>query len=44
MQAKTNNTTTMRGREAEEWVARYLEANVQREVARNFRIRVWRST
>jgi putative endonuclease len=29
----------MRGREAEERAARYLEAHGQREVARNFRIR-----
>lgn len=39
MQAKTNDTTTTRGREAEERAARYLTAHGQREVARNFRIR-----
>ncbi|MFZ1900241.1 MAG: YraN family protein, partial [Azonexus sp.] len=39
MQAKTNDTTTTRGREAEERAARHLESRGLRVVARNFRIR-----
>jgi putative endonuclease len=39
MQAKTNDTTTTRGREAEERAARYLESCGMRVVERNFRIR-----
>ena len=39
MQAKTNDTTTTRGREAETLAARYLEAHGQRVLTRNFRIR-----
>ncbi len=39
MQAKANDTTTMRGREAEERAARYLERCGQRIVERNFRVR-----
>ena len=39
MQAKTNDTTTTRGREAETLAAHYLEAHGQRVLARNFRIR-----
>jgi putative endonuclease len=39
MQAKTNDTTTMRGREAEERAARHLEGRGLRVVERNFRIR-----
>jgi len=39
MQAKTDNTTTTRGREAEARAARYLEAQDHRVIARNFRIR-----
>jgi putative endonuclease len=39
MQAKANDTTTTRGREAEERAARHLEQCGLRVVARNFRIR-----
>jgi putative endonuclease len=39
MQAKTNDTTTTRGREAEERAARYLESRGQQVISRNFRIR-----
>jgi putative endonuclease len=39
MQAKTNDTTTTRGREAEERAARHLEGHGLRVVERNFRIR-----
>ncbi len=39
MQAKTNDTTTTRGREAETLAAQYLERHGQRVVARNFRVR-----
>ena len=39
MQAKANDTTTTRGREAEERAARHLERCVQRIVERNFRVR-----
>lgn len=39
MQAKTNDTTTTRGREAEALAARHLESCGQRVVERNFRIR-----
>ncbi len=39
MQAKTNDTTTQRGREAEARAARYLERCGLREIRRNFRIR-----
>ncbi len=39
MQAKANDTTTMRGREAEERAARHLERCGQRIVERNFRVR-----
>ncbi len=39
MQTKINDTTTARGREAEERAARYLESRGQREISRNFRIR-----
>jgi putative endonuclease len=39
MQAKTNDTTTTRGREAEDQAARYLEQRGLRVIARNFRIR-----
>ena len=39
MQAKTNDTTTMRGREAEALAARHLEGCGLRVVERNFRIR-----
>ena len=39
MQAKTNDTTTMRGREAEERAAHHLERCGQRIVERNFRVR-----
>ncbi|MGB7502776.1 MAG: YraN family protein [Azonexus sp.] len=39
MQAKTNDTTTTRGREAEERAARHLEGRGLRVVERNFRIR-----
>ena len=39
MQAKTNDTTTTRGREAEALAARHLEGCGQRVVERNFRIR-----
>ncbi len=39
MQAKTNDTTTARGREAEERAARHLERHGLRIVERNFRVR-----
>ncbi len=39
MQAKTNDTTTARGREAESRAADYLARQGLRLVARNFRIR-----
>ena len=39
MQAKDSDTTTMRGREAEERAARHLERCGQRIVERNFRVR-----
>lgn len=39
MQAKTNDTTTARGREAEDKAARHLERAGLRIVARNFRVR-----
>ena len=39
MQAKTNDTTTARGREAEALAAQYLECYGARVVTRNFRIR-----
>ena len=39
MQAKANDTTTMRGREAEERAARHLERCGQRIVERNFQVR-----
>ena len=39
MQAKTNDTTTGRGREAETQAAAYLEERGLRLVERNFRIR-----
>jgi putative endonuclease len=39
MQAKTNDTTTARGREAEALAAQYLECYGVRVVERNFRIR-----
>jgi putative endonuclease len=39
MQAKTNDTTTARGREAEALAAQYLECYGARVVERNFRIR-----
>ena len=39
MQAKTNDTTTVRGREAEERAARHLERHGLRVVERNFRVR-----
>ncbi len=39
MQAKTNDTTTARGREAEERAARHLERSGLQLVARNFRVR-----
>lgn len=39
MQAKTNDTTTTRGREAEALAARVLEARGLHVVTRNFRIR-----
>lgn len=39
MQAKTNDTTTSRGREAETRAARYLEGRGLRLVERNFRVR-----
>jgi len=39
MQAKTNDTTTTRGREAETLAAQYLTRHGLRIVARNFRIR-----
>ncbi len=39
MLAKANDTTTARGREAEERAARYLESRGQRIISRNFRIR-----
>jgi hypothetical protein len=36
MQAKSNNTTTTRVREAEALAARYLESYGQRDLERNF--------
>jgi len=39
MQAKAKDTTTTRGREAEERAARHLQQRGLRVVARNFRIR-----
>jgi putative endonuclease len=39
MLAKTNDTTTSRGREAEALAARHLERRGLREIQRNFRIR-----
>lgn len=39
MQVKTNDTTTARGREAEERAARHLERRGLRVVERNFRVR-----
>ena len=39
MRAKTNDTTTTRGREAETRAAHYLERCGQRVVERNFRVR-----
>lgn len=39
MQAKTHDTTTMRGREAEALAARHLESCGLRVIERNFRIR-----
>lgn len=39
MQAKANDTTTARGREAEERAAKHLECYGQRVISRNFRIR-----
>ena len=39
MRAKTNDTTTRRGHEAETLAARYLEAHGLRLLERNFRIR-----
>lgn len=39
MQAKTNDTTTTRGREAEERAARHLERCGLRVIERNFRVR-----
>ncbi len=39
MQAKTDNTTTTRGREAETIAARYLESCGLRLLQRNFRVR-----
>lgn len=39
MQAKTNDTTTTRGREAEALAARILEKQGLRIVERNFRVR-----
>ena len=39
MQAKSNDTTTARGREAEEQAARYLERCGLRVIERNFRVR-----
>ena len=39
MQAKNNDTTTARGREAEERAARHLERCGLRVIERNFRIR-----
>ena len=39
MQAKANDTTTVRGREAEDRAARYLERGGLRLVERNFRVR-----
>jgi len=39
MQAKTDDTTTQRGREAEALAARHLESRGLRVVERNFRIR-----
>src|SRR5574343_587250 len=39
MQAKANDTTTARGREAEDRAARYLERSGLRVIERNFRVR-----
>lgn len=39
MQAKTNDTTTARGREAEERAAHHLERSGLQLVTRNFRVR-----
>jgi putative endonuclease len=39
MRAKTNDTTTTRGREAEDRAARHLESGGLRIVERNFRVR-----
>lgn len=39
MQAKTNDTTATRGREAEALAARHLEGHGLRVVQRNFRVR-----
>ncbi len=39
MQAKANDTTTARGREAEDRAARHLASHGLREISRNFRIR-----
>ena len=39
MQAKADNTTTTRGREAETLAARYLESHGQHILERNFRVR-----
>lgn len=39
MQAKANDTTTARGREAEDRAARHLERGGLRVVERNFRVR-----
>ena len=39
MQAKTNDTTTTRGREAEERAGRYLEAHGHPVISRNFTVR-----
>jgi len=39
MRAKTNDTTTSRGREAEERAARHLERCGLRVIERNFRVR-----
>jgi len=39
MQAKTHDTTTTRGREAEALAARHLEGSGLRVVERNFRVR-----
>lgn len=39
MQAKADDTTAARGREAEEWAARLLAAGGLRIIERNFRVR-----